>query len=503
MSRKNILAITLDQVAWSDFGYAGGQICRTPNIDALAAQSVNFANAYTVCPVCAPTRGTFVTGQFPHSHGIIANPEELPGGRDLDVRDDQYHIGTMLGNAGYNLGFAGKYHVAQKLPRDYGFQGMSVPGHGSGGFASGANQFDDCLEYRDYLKARELKKGRLLDPKLAGTTVIGGKIEGPEEATVPYMLAETTNDLLDSFADDYKDSGKPFFMSLNFWGPHPPCYSPEPYCSMYEDADIQPWPTFTDDMAGKPAIHRLECEGRDMTWEDFRKILVYYYGFLTFIDVQIGRVLERLSSLGLDDSTVILLTSDHGGFIGHHGGQLNKGYRMYEECIRTPMLIRPPGAKESRRVEGFASNGDYYPTILDFAGIEIPENRHGQSLRPIAEDPVATHSGQDSVVTEFHALCGVLFTQRALMYKQYKYVFNVADKDEFYDLQADPNEMTNAIETADPDLLKEMRFLLLEHMERTKDKAQNTLRSRYDLHKTPPAIKCYGFDVVYEEQKTE
>ncbi|MFC1736215.1 sulfatase-like hydrolase/transferase [Candidatus Hydrogenedentota bacterium] len=494
MKRKNVLTIILDQVTLTDIGYAGGKICKTPNIDALAARSVDFQKTYTVTPVCSPARGTFMTGVFPHSHRIFQNPESVLG-TDTDMADDHLSIGPVLKDAGYNLGFVGKYHVGEKLPHDYGFEGMNVPGHGSGGYASPDKTWGNCDEYNEYLAKNGYKKGRLRNPAYIPGCVTGGSIEGPEEATVPHFLAETTNELLAKFGTDYHEHDKPFYLTLNFWGPHGPAYSPEPYASMYMDADIQPPTSFDEDTSDKPQIHHTVCEAPNEDWEFFKNPVAYYYGFLTFIDKQIGKVLAKLEGEGLADNTIIIFTADHGGFHGHHGGCLNKGFRMYEEITRVPMLVYDPDSEGGRKLDGFAGISDVYPTILDYANVEIPEGRHGRSLKPIVTDSSATNSGQDIAVTEFHGLAGILCLQRAICFDNYKYVYNPGDIDEFYDLDIDPHEMTNLVNSVDSELLRSAKVKLFEWMQETNDRAIGDFGQINDLYEVPP-VKAYGFEVV-------
>ncbi|RKY90864.1 hypothetical protein DRQ15_06405, partial [candidate division KSB1 bacterium] len=215
---SNVLLILTDQHRLSAVGAYGSTPCRTPNIDRLAHQGVRFENAYTVCPVCSPTRATIMTGQYPHAHGVTSNVTAL-GCSVHELEDRPSLLSRRLETAKYSLGYSGKWHLGTDertifgrsnhpcLPRDVGFEGQNFPGHGSGGF--------NYPEYRQYLSEKGLQH-KVKREEGTKVTTYAGELEGPLESTVPYFLAENTISLIDRFAQ----RNRPFFIWHNFWGPH-------------------------------------------------------------------------------------------------------------------------------------------------------------------------------------------------------------------------------------------------------------------------------------------
>ena len=163
----------------------------------------------------------------------------------------------------------------------------------------------------------------------------------PAESSRPAWLADRTIELLERYARD----AAPWFLRLDFHGPHFPNVVPEPYKSMYDPASIPPWPNAADDLAGKPAVQRIKQQHwrtDRMTWADWQPLVATYFGEISLIDAQVGRVLQRLDSLGLADDTLVIWTTDHGDTIGAHG-ICNKDYTMYEEIYLVPLIVRWPG----------------------------------------------------------------------------------------------------------------------------------------------------------------
>jgi len=470
----NVLLIFTDQHRTDAIGCYGSEICTTPNVDRLAREGVVFDRAYTTCSLCSPARASIMTGQFPHTHGMLNNIE-APGGdmKELQLRPNL--ISEILRGAGYNLGYVGKWHLGDKvLPRDFGFAGDNFPGHGGGGF--------HYPEYAEYLKQRGLSYNiRRLPPPPFPYGHQAGLFAGPVEATVDYFLAENTNTLLTNFSQDWQKQGKPFFVWCNFWGPHPPYYVPEQFLSLYKDADIPPWKNFEDSLEHKPAIQRniIPPQRRHQPWSFWRERVAHYYAFVTLIDQQIGRILDHLTELGRAEDTIVIFTADHGESLGIHGGLSDKTCFMYEENYRIPLLVRTPasasrpGAREAR----FVSLADVMPTCLDAAGIAPPAVVQGRSLLPLVEGS-APPQWRDDVTAEFHGFV-ILYSQRMIRYDHYKYVYNAGGEDELYDLGADPYELTNRI--ADPDhapILDELQTRLLRWMTETKDGLAQALRGK-------------------------
>jgi len=471
--RPNILLILTDQHRLSAVGCCGETPCRTPNIDRLARAGVRFENAFTVCPVCSPARGTIMTGLYPHAHGICSNVHnqgcnvpELPDGPDL--------LSRRLEAAGYSLGYSGKWHLGTDsarhysapntpcLPRDVGFEGQNFPGHGGGGF--------NYPEYQQYLAGNGFEHEVLDWDEKAKRIWPSGVLAGPTESTVPYFLAGNTISMVDAF----RSRPKPWFIWHNFWGPHGPYYAPREYVEMYRDVEVPPWPNYEWDSRGTPGPHHAKIHPfkEKLSWEDWATAIRYYYAFTTLIDEQIGRIAAHLEATGQLENTVIVFTSDHGETLGSHGGMTDKGWGHWDETHRIPWIMRfPDGAHAGRTPPELVSLADFYPTALELAGAPPGEGKvHGRSLLPLIEG--RAESWRDQVLTEFGGVNSLATTQRTLRWAGLKYGYNCCSRDELYDLEADPHETRNLIdEPRYRDRLFECRRRVAAWMRETGDKA--------------------------------
>ncbi len=439
--KPNILLLLTDQHHLSACGCYGETVCRTANLDRLAAGGVRFENAYTSCPICSPARATIMTGQMPHRHGINRNIHEL-GCSVHELEDRPHLLSRRLEAAGYRCGYSGKWHLGTDktstrwdtrntpvLPRDVGFVGHNIPGHGNGGF--------DTAAYREYLEAHGWALA--IDEPFRGMGTYADTM--PAEATVPHFLVENTIGLLQRF----READAPFFMWHNFWGPHAPYFAPKEYLDLYRRVAIPPWPHYEFGARATPGPHhgKLHPFGGKFTWRHWEECLRHYYAFAHFIDDQIGRLLTWMEEAGLLENTHILFAADHGESLGAHGGMTDKMFRHFEEVQRIPCIVRLPGITEAQAGtvrEELVSLADLYPTICDLAGAGYEEKKvHGASLVSLLEGKTA--DWRDMVVVE--ETTGV--TLRTVRRGRWKYGYTLAGEDCLYDLEDDPHEMHNRI----------------------------------------------------------
>ncbi len=361
-ARPNVLLIGVDQMRADTAGCYGNALCETPHLDRLAREGVRFENAYTPCSLCTPARASMFTGLYAFTHGMGTNCDMYHAlAADLPHPDQLLH--HRLRRRGYRCGFTGKWHVGTQYgPADFGFEGMSVPGYGDLKRDAG---------YLAYLRENDLHYGPLIDPIYANAnqkTLIGGTWDGSLESTTTHYLTNTTLDLLDELAAD----DRPFFLTCQYWAPHPP-YIPSPEFKGRHDRDqIQPWGNYDDDLHDKPAsIRRRQTQfyrQRPQDWEAWRELVGLCYDYTALVDHEIGRVLDRLESLGLAENTIVFFTSDHGDMAGSHGGLLDKGF-LYEEAHRVPLIVRWPAKFRGGEVRSqLVSNMDILPTVLDVTG---------------------------------------------------------------------------------------------------------------------------------------
>jgi len=450
--RPNILLIFVDQQRFDTLSLHDHPTCRTPSLDRLAAQGVDFTRAYSCCGLCSPARASVMTGLYPHRHGLLTNTHDWQASRGLDPSIPTF--AHLLSDAGYRTGYVGKVHLCSTggAPHAYGFQDFHRP-------------------YHQYLKERGLDRGEATDiispPRHTGPA-FAGVYDGCFESFNEYWRAEETI----RFLEEYSKGAQPFFLRCDFPGPHLPFTIPEPYASMYDPAGVPEPPEFRDEFLNKPYIHRRMVEywsTQDLDWDFWQPVVAKYWGFVTLLDFLIARILTSLSELGLDDNTAVFYTTDHGDTCGSRR-MFDKGYCMYEELYHIPFIARWPGHWAAGQVcEQFVLHHDLMPTFLDVAGVPIPDDLDSRSTVPLLEGRSPPDWRQEAVA-EFHGMQWGLYSQRMIVTDRYKLVFNCADVDELYDLGADPHELTNRIDdSALTDVKRDLYLRLFRHMRDTKD----------------------------------
>jgi len=474
--RPNILLITTDQERW-DVSNDDNLPVSTPNTERLQDRGMTFERAYTPSAICSPARASLLTGLYPHNHGILSNPTR-PGSVQVDLREELPTFSERLAADGYRNSYIGNWHIGEdQTPADFGFEPIIGRWH--------ENRLVDREAFKHHqqehlglskaeLPASPTERNRTLeeleDPVTNNTNdiIIAGKTPLPKEATETHFVAEQTIEQLEQHAD----SGDPFFHRTDIVGPHAPYIVPEPYASMYDPEDIDPWPSFAETFDGKPRIHEIHPSYYDMEdsgWETWRRAVAKYFGYVSFIDEQVGRILDAVDSLGLAEDTVVVRTADHGDFTGGHR-QFDKGPMMYEDIYHIPLVVRWPGtvAPGSRCTE-FVSLLDLMPTFLEIAGIDPPGGIDGRSLRPLlgGNQP---DDWRDAIFAEYHGEPETLYTQRMIRTERYKYVFNGPDRNELYDFANDPHELNNLVDNPEYAAVKsELEERLGAWMEKTGD----------------------------------
>ncbi len=440
-SRPNILYIMTDQQRFDFMSLYGLSACRTPRLDALANEGARFDRAYTVCSLCSPARASMLTGRFPHSHRMWNNNDMMQWAvRDLP--DDVELISRPLNEAGYRCGYMGKWHCGEaKVPTTYGFEGMDVPNYG--------NPYATA-QYAEYLKRTGLTKPERRPAIMDCSPVqspIAGELVGDIRASSTWFLTDYAIDRLEGLEDQRRSDGRPWMLFASYWLPHHPYFPPTEYLEQYDVDEIALWSNFHDDLAGKPpnqkryreSFHRAQEHDED-TW---REIIRHCFAQMTFLDAQIGRLLDALAATGADRDTVVLFSTDHGDMCGSHGKFHDKDSFMYEELYHIPLLIRRPGVIEPGTVrDEFVYNMDLATTALDVARARIPEANQGRSLMPLLQSDA---DWPDDIYAEYFGH-RFLSSNRMVRWADYKYVFNPISFDELYDLGADPGEMTNLID---------------------------------------------------------
>lgn len=439
--KKQVVFLMTDTTRKDMLGCYGNRNMITPNLDSLAEEGIRYENAYTCQPVCGPARSAIFTGMFPHSNGTVANG--VPFGDNVKT------VGQRLTDHGIQCGYIGKWHLDGG---DYFGLGKCPEGWNADYWYDMKNYLEELSE-TDRVRSR--RSGECFRPGFS------------EEFTYAHRCTDRAVRFLKQFRDE------DFFLTVSYDEPHSPSLCPAPYNEMYKGFRFESSASFQDDLEDKPLLQRLwagellDAPGQQVSQPS--EYLSLLLGCNSFVDHEIGRVLSLIRDI-LPEALVIF-TSDHGDMLGAHR-LFSKGPTVYKEAANIPLIIR--GGEKGKVVHAPASHIDLVPTILDYFGIPIPKLLEGKSmLRQIYDAEVAVNQ---AVFTEFtryevdHDGFGGLQPMRAVTSERYKLVVNLLDKDEFYDLQHDPEELVNRID--DPaclDTIREYHGLLIRHMNDTRD----------------------------------
>jgi arylsulfatase A-like enzyme len=465
---KNILLLVADQQRRDCLGPYGNTIVETPTLDELARTGVRFDNMFTPISICTPARACIQTGQLPQHTDMIFNWEfHRCRGGVKDLPTDTPFFSRDLKNKGWNLSHNGKWHIGDgNRPADTGYEGQFHPGYG----------FPDTHpHYLEYLKQLGLAGFELehpIDhPDGPSRFNYGGEQIGGKEASIPAYLAEETIASIRKFAAE----DKPFFTTAQFWGPHSPFRIPAEYLNLYMDRldEIEPWPNCDADLTGKPEIIRIQGEDLFQSgWMDTKarkKMIARYYGYVTLIDHEMGRIIQALKDEGVYDETLIIYTTDHGSSLGSYG-MWDKGFGMYDCFFHIPMVISHP-AFEQGICDSVVDLCDLAPTFREIAGYEPDPELDGYSLLPLLRREENTV--RNDYYCASHWGHQFPFWQRMIRTKKAKYIWNVTDKDEFYDLENDPWELTNIIDQVDKADLNDLKYKLYCWLRDTNDASKN------------------------------
>ena len=474
----NVLAVIVDQMRGDHMGCAGNPVIRTPNLDRLAASGARFSRAYCNNPLCMPSRSTLFTGQTPRGHGVRTNG--IPLRRDIPT------MPGALSDAGYRTHSIGKLHLLpfstpngvdpatlraedwcesyhfwnsgalQTTPVPYfGLQSVELTvGHGPG----------TTGDYLRWLRDQDPQAEALWQPQAGQPTPHNAEAAWhnalPEELHYNTWLADRAISFLEQ-----QPAEEPFFLWCSFPDPHHPYCPPEPWASMYDPADVVMPSRREGELDSLPPFYRDITErafwlsGRlsptRMPDPALREILALTYGMVSHVDHHIGRILETLERLHLRENTVVCFLSDHGDMMGDHW-IINKGPFHMNGLLHMPFIWSCPGTiPQGVTTHGLASYLDFAPTILDLAGVAVPEGElparreaqdelppwPGISLAPQLRGEAA--SPQDSVVVENDEdYLGLRL--RTLITDQHKITaYPGQPYGELFDLENDPGELYN------------------------------------------------------------
>lgn len=464
--------ITSDQQRGDCFGFEGRGV-KTPHLDQLAADGTRFAACITPNVVCQPSRASILTGLLPRTHGVCDN------GIDLDADTGAAGFAGNFARSGYRTGFIGKAHFSTF----HTFKPTGRPENRASSHLYGADWHGPYMGF-DYVElmvgghnihlpqlppsGQHYERWYYADGhgesrnKLYGTQLppdVGAAQTWHSALPSAWHNSTWCGDRTIEFIRRNRD--EPFVLWTSFPDPHHPFDAPEPWSRMH-DPDTVDLPKFRElDLERRPWWHEASLlsvpklpEGRLRNFrerysrtppqsdEQLRHLMANYYGMISLIDHNVGRILIALDELGLRDRTIVVYTSDHGDWLGDHGLIL-KGPMMYEGLLRVGCLLRGPGIPAGKVVQDPVSTLDLAATFYDYANITGNSPMHSRTLRPLIEGDV----GRDFAYNEWDlhpSRCGVALRLRTVRTRTHKLTLEVtSNAGELYDLVNDPSEMDN------------------------------------------------------------
>ena len=428
-TQPNVIVFFTDQQRWDTTGVHGNPLELTPNFDRMAQEGTHVANSFTCQPVCGPARSCLQTGMYATNTGCFTNL--------VPLKEDAVTLARCFNNAGYKTGYIGKWHLAAEEP---------VPEAQRGGYQYwlGANLLEFVSDTYDTV---------LYDNDNQEVKLPGYRVDAMTDAAIRYV-------------DNHKE--EPFFLFLSFLEPHhqnhlddyPP---PDGYRQRYTGRWTPP------DLAALGGSSQQHLGG--------------YFGMVRRLDEALGRLRDALKSLKLDDTTIILFTSDH----GCHFKTRNDEYKRscHESSVRVPTAFCGPGFEAGGRLRQLVSLIDLPPTLLDAAGLPIPEQMEGRSILPLLRGQPVDDWPEEVFIQISEAQLG-----RAVRTSRWKYCIDAPHKDPnkdsasdhyveqyLYDLQADPYELTNLIGiTSLQEVTEQLRGRLIDCMIRAGE-AEPTIKT--------------------------
>ncbi len=440
--RPNILWVCTDQQRFDTVAALGNPAVRTPNLDRLVAQGTAFSHAYCQNPICTPSRASFMTGRYPSAVGVTTNGNDFFPSREEDTL-----VSRLLAEAGYDCGLVGKLHIAgcseRAEPRvNDGFRVFDWshsprPLWDQRDHAYARWLADKGLDPAEVLRLRDTRKDRAIVPTAEQDNV-------PPEHHHLTWAAERAEQFV-------RSARSPWLLCMNIFEPHPPFNPPYEYFKRYRPDDL-PGPLFREsDLQHQLRLekHGVEFQTSPRNPAEFggRELQAAYFALVEFVDAQVGRVLRSLEDTGQFENTLIVFMSDHGEMLGDHG-LVQKGCRFYDSLVRVPLVVAWPGrVAENRQLDALVELTDLAPTLLELAGLAVPERMQGRSFAPLldgSEPGGAVH--REAVRCEYLASLGPESHSRATMYRdrQWKLVqYHTSGIGELYNMNDDPGEFVD------------------------------------------------------------
>ncbi len=515
----NVLFIITDQQRADHNGFMGNEVVKTPNLDQLASSGMVFENTWVSNPVCMPNRSTIMTGRMPSSHGVIFNDRSLDPLVNTFVK--------RFREAGYRTGLIGKSHLQHGMSKNSMVPYRGAPSSFSD-LPEGWDQVEDFERYvdgspedpHDFYGFDHVEFSIDHGASVAGhhlqwaidrgakaeDLVIDQDVDGPgsrrsenwrqiyqppyaEEIHSTTYVTERTI----AFIDEAEQQEKPWGSWCSFPDPHHPLTPPGKWFDMYRPSDMLLPESRHDPLTNAPAHLKLfaATHPRDQrNWvapcgygsdDLLAEALAATYGMVSMIDDGIGRIMARLDALGVRDNTIVVFTSDHGDMMGDHSLFL-KGFMHYRGTLQVPLIIDAPG-KEAGRTSSLASSIDLGPTLMDLCGIDDYDGLQGVSLTEALTNGTATPRASVLVEDDLPVITSQLTPMpariRTVLMDKWKYTRNSKGEEQLFNLESDPDEMTNL--TGDSTNRLRLRAAMLDQMMMADDSSRG---APYRNHQT-------------------
>uniref|UniRef100_L2G7Y0 Sulfatase n=1 Tax=Colletotrichum fructicola (strain Nara gc5) TaxID=1213859 RepID=L2G7Y0_COLFN len=443
----NILFIMADQLAAPQLKmYNPESQIKTPNLDALAAQSVQFDSAYCPSPLCAPSRMSLISGLLPMKIGAYDNAAQISS----EIPTYAHYLRLK----GYQTALAGKMHFIGDQLHGYETRLTSDIYPGDFGWAVNWDEPDTRLEW--YHNSSSILQ--------AGTCVRSNQLDYDEE-----VMYKSSQFLYDHVRED-PEKKRPFALTVSLTHPHDPYTIEEKFWDLYEDVDIAlpkvRIPKEEQDPHSKRLMKVCDLWDYDFTDEQIKRARRAYYGAVSYVDDCVGRLLSVLKKCGLEDDTIIVFSGDHGDMLGERGLWYKMSY--FESSVRVPLFVRHPKQFEPHRVTKNVSTLDILPTLCDLVGTKplpgLPMD--GVSLLPHLQG----REGHDKVYAEYTGE-GTVSPLMMIREGPWKYIYCPADGTQLFNLEHDPLELVNLASGKAPKAIEaEAKAKLEEYATETKGK---------------------------------
>ena len=479
-ARPNVLFIIADDLTSTALSCYGNTICRTPNIDRLAAQGTRFTRAYCQGTYCGPSRASFLSGYYPHATGVLGYTSPRPeiGSRATWPQHFQ--------QAGYTTARVSKiYHMG--VPGD--IEESERDHNGADDAASWMERYNSPgPEWRAAGNAETLENN--VDgkkPAVGGNTMVVIEADGDDSVHSDGRTSAKAAELLERYGREQKAArrgeARPFFLAVGFVRPHVPFVAPKAYFEPFLPYDKLPLPPKVEgdwDDIPKAGINYKTSVNMKLDVRRQKKALGGYYACVAYMDAQVGKVLAALRQAGLEENTIVIFTSDHGYHLGEH--DFWEKVSLHDESSQVPLIVRVPGKKpavSSSLVELI----DLYPTTARLCGLEVPARLQGKDISRLLDEP--GHVVRDAAFSVAPQSQGFLLREDRWAYFQYGE--DAAQGIELYDTVKDPRQFTNL--ASQPEFAAEVSRFRQQMAARLRAVRQNDLGLSYDTAKQPKKKK--------------